>query len=351
MGDMVCALPALHALRRAWPKAHLTFVAAPLTEELLDGHADVDELVVFRKQEMWRPWRLAAFLRKLRRPRPDLAVVMTTVSFSTTSALLAWASGARLRVGGSSLRDGSQLSRAIYHLELPLGPEGVHEVEHNLAPLRALGIPAPLEPPQVVPRTDAVRRARDFVERTFPGASGPLLVVHAGAGKLPNIWPARGFVEVIETLWRERRARVVLLEGPSDAAAVSALASALSTRLGGDESFVAPRWRAVLGDTLGLLSVADLALCNDTGIAHVAAAVGLPTVVLFGPTDAERWRPFGEHVIVVRSRTGWVDDLDSGQVLTAVRAGLDLGTRPTARGFSTAFHQSDRADVRSEGGA
>lgn len=319
MGDMVCALPALHALRRRYPAARLIFVAAPITEELLAGHPDIDALYVFRKQEMWQPRQAAAFLRALRRPRPDLAVVMTTVSFSTTSALIAWASGARVRVGGSSLPFGSHLSRALYHLELPPGPEGVHEVQHNLAPLAALGVDTTPAAPRLEPSVAAVTAARARLAAWFPTAAAapaqprPLVVAHAGAGKLPNVWPAERFAAVLSRLEQEFAVRIVLTEGPSDAAIAGVLAAQLPQ---------ARRWRAPLGDTLGLLAGADLVLCNDTGIAHVAAAVGAPTVVLFGPTDPGRWRPPGAHVQAVHSATGSMLDVETSEVLQAARAAL-----------------------------
>jgi lipopolysaccharide heptosyltransferase II len=304
MGDMVCALPALHALRRAWPDAHLIFVASPLCEGLLRDHPDIDELLVFRKQEMWRPWKLAALARRLRGPRPDLAVVMNTVSFSTTSALLAWLSGARVRTGGSSVASGSHLSRAVYNLELPEGPEGAPEVEHNVAPLRALGIEAPFEHPRLVATAASRVRASHFIDQHLAG-EGPLVVAHVGAGKLPNIWPAEHFARVLQKLRATRGARVVLTEGPSDVAAVSAVLG----RLDG-----VARWRGSLSDTLGLLELAQLVIANDTGLAHVAAAVGAPTVVLFGPTDPQRWAPPGDHVRVIRATTGRVVDVDPGEV-------------------------------------
>jgi ADP-heptose:LPS heptosyltransferase len=321
MGDMVCALlPALRALRRAWPQAHLTFLAAPLSEELLQDHPDIDELLVFRKQEMWRPWKLVAFLRHLRSPRPDLAVVLTTVSFSTTSALLAWASGARCRAGQSSLPFGSHLSRAIYHLELPPGPNGVSEVEHNLEPLMALGIAVPRETPQLVPTPASRSRAAAFLASEVPGR-GPLVVAHVGAGKRPNIWPGEHFATVLRALRAEQGCRIVLTEGPEDARLVQAVAA----MLGG-----AARWRASLGATLGLLEQAQLALCNDTGMSHVAAAVGVPTIVVFGPTDSQRWKPPGAHVHAVCAASGRVADVDP-------RAVLDVARSLLASGDSAAF--------------
>jgi len=333
MGDMVCALPALHALRRAFADARLTFVAAPLCEELLEGHPDIDRLLVFRKREARRPPHLAAFLHALRTPRPDLAVVMSTVSFSTTSALLCWASGARCRVGASSLPFGSELSRAVFHFELPPGPDGVPEVEHNLAPLRALGIESPCELPHLEASTDAKSAARVFVEGAAPG-DGPLVVVHPGAGKLPNLWPVDRFAAALAVLQRDHGARIVATEGPSDAAVVEALRQ----RLPG-----VARWSAPLGATMGLLHMADVVLANDTGIAHVAAALGRPTVVVFGPTDVQRWKPPGEHVLAVAASSGFVADVAVDSVLDAVRVVLDTQRiRPRSAASRAPVHARGR---------
>jgi len=324
MGDMVLALPALHALRCAFADARLTFVAAPLCEELLDGHPDIDRLLVFRKQEARQPQRLAAFLHALRTPRPDLAVVMSTVSFSTTSALLCWASGARVRVGASSLPFGSELSRTVYHFELPPGPEGVHEVEHNLAPLRALGIEAPYTLPHLEATAAARSAAHAFVQQAAPGV-GPLVVVHPGAGKQPNLWPVDRFATTLAALQRDFGARIVATEGPRDAPVVDALRD----RLPG-----VARWSAPLGATMGLLHMADVVLANDTGIAHVAAALRRPTVVVFGPTDVQRWKPLGEHVRVVAAATGFVADVAVESVLDALSAAL--ATSPPQQGPQSA---------------
>jgi len=314
LGDMVCALPALHALRRAWPAAHLIFVASPLSEPLMSGHPDIDELLVFRKQEAWRPWKLAAFLRRLRSPRPDATVVLSTVSFSTTSALLAWATGAPMRVGGSSLPFGSHLSRAIFHLELPPGPTGVHETQHHLAPMRALGFVTPETQPRLNVAPAALEDARRRLNELAPG-TGPLVLAHVGAGKSPNIWPAEQFAAVLEALQSTDGARIVLIEGPSDAAAVNEVAARLRQ---------AGRWRAPLPETVAALAAADLVVSNDTGIAHVAGAVGVPRVVVFGPTDAARWSPPGAHVHVVQSPTGSIADVEVASVLDATRAALRM---------------------------
>ena len=313
MGDMVLTLPALRALRRGYPHARIVFVASPLCRELLTDHPDIDTLIVFDKQSLWQPLAFWRLVRALRHPRPDLAVVLGTVSFSTTSALLAWASGARLRAGVSSRAFGSDLSGAIYHLELPLSPSEVHEVEHNLAPLRGLGIDAPVEMPTLSARPPALLAAREFIARAFPSQEGPVVVVHPGAGKTENIWPVERFAEVARALTQQDRARIVVSEGPRD----GAVAAALLSRCPG-----AVRWHATLRDTIGILGCAQAFIGNDTGLAHVAAATGVPTVAIFGPTDPRRWSPAGRSVRCVRSATGRIEDTRVDDVLAAVHNSL-----------------------------
>ncbi len=313
MGDMVLALPALASLRRAFPQARIVVVTSPLCEELLGAHPDIDRLVVFRKKEVWRPWKVLGLLHSLRRPRPDLALILGTVSFSATSALLAWASGARLRAGVGSRHFGNDLSRLLLNLELPMGPPGAHEVEHNLAPLRGLGLEPQAELPHLPVRPEALHAADAFLQRTFPGGSGPLVVLHPGAGKRENIWPVPRFAEVAASLAREYGARLVVSEGPRDAALVASLLQLVPS---------AARWRAPLGTTLGILARAALFIGNDTGMAHVAAAVGAPTVAVFGPTEPERWAPAGTWVRCVRSSTGRVEDTAMAEVLQAAQAAL-----------------------------
>ena len=317
MGDMVLTLPALRLLRQAYPSARLVFVTNPLCEELLAGHPEIDRLLVFRKQTLWRPWQLLPFLGALRRPRPDLAIVLGTVSFSTTSALLAWASGARCRAGVASHRFGSDLSRAIYHLELPVAPPEVHEVEHNAAPLRGLGIDGVAGIPELPVRNEAARAASEFVERSFPNSHGPVVVIHPGAGKQENIWPVERFAQVARVLASQADARIVVSEGPRDAVVAARLLA---------DCPGAARWRANLGATLGLLRQAALFLGNDTGMAHVAAAVGTPTVAVFGPTDPGRWSPAGRWVRCVRSSTGRVEDARTEDVVAAAHAALRHAT-------------------------
>jgi ADP-heptose:LPS heptosyltransferase len=322
MGDMVCATPALRALRRAFPEARLTLVTAPVNHEVVRHNPDLAGVLLFDRAVWRRPWRLAAFVRDLREVRADLAVVLNSVSFSVTSAWIAAASGAPVLMGGDSRPFGWDISRHLYSLELPGSPElDRHAVLHNLAPLEAVGIAADGHETVVVPSADEAAAARELLRGLPP--DGPLTVVHPGAGKRENLWPAERFAGVAA---RAAAAgdRVLVLQGPADGEVVARFRAALAAATAGvparEGARIAVVARQPVGVCAALLALADRFLCNDTGLMHVAGAVGAPTLALFGPTDPALWKPLSPAVRALRGDGGRLDSLDESAVWTALRS-------------------------------
>ncbi len=319
MGDMVCATPALRAVRCAFPEALIALVTAPVNHEVVRHNPDLDRVLLFDRT-MWRsPLRLLRFRSEVRRFSPDLAVVLNSVSFSVTSAWIAAASGAPVIMGGDSGPFGWDLSRHLYSLELPSLPElDRHAVLHNLAPLEAVGIAAAgLD--TIVVAAPAERETAVALLAGLPD-DGPLLVIHPGAGKRANLWPAERFAAIA------RRAaaageRVVVLQGPADGGIIASFAAALAEAGEGmahGRILTAPR--QPVGVCAALLSFCDRFLCNDTGLMHVGGAVGAPTLALFGPTDPALWKPLSPVVRALRGEDDRLDTLGVEAVWSALRA-------------------------------
>jgi ADP-heptose:LPS heptosyltransferase len=140
--------------------------------------------------------------------------------------------------------------------------------------------------------------------------------VHPGAGKTENIWPPERHAEVVNELARSTPVSLIVVEGPRDAQSVSAFRGACEV----DATVV--RGRSI-GEVAALLRRADLVICNDTGVMHVAAGVGATTLAVFGPTDPHRWAPRAAGLHVVRADGGRLSDLSSKRV--ARRAAEILG--------------------------
>jgi len=326
MGDMVCATPTFRAVRETFPKARIALVTAPVNVEVVRNNPHLDEIFTFDKRAWRRPGALFLFIRGIRNFDPDLAFVLGSVSFSMTSAYIALISKARWVVGVDSNPFGSDISSRAFSLEMPCSPElDRHAVDHSLAPLEAVGISTGDRTPVVVPAPDEEAEAVRILSEL--GWEPGFWAVHPGAGKRQNVWPADRFGAIVDRAVRDG-CRVMILHGPADQRAVARLTSCLGG-LPSESVVLAPPCPVGVG--AALLGWADRFLCNDTGVMHVAGAMRVPTVALFGPTDPKFWIPPVPEVVAVTSPTqsrdergpefGWMENITEDTVWEAL-AGL-----------------------------
>ncbi|MGD8412829.1 MAG: glycosyltransferase family 9 protein [Candidatus Latescibacterota bacterium] len=318
MGDMILAIPALRAIRQSFPESRIGVVSSTLNTGVLQNSPFVDRLFEYNKRSVFS---LIGMIRRLRRERYDLVIVLHTVSFSFTSLVLAVLSRARVRVGSTSRELGDSLTGSYLNLTLPLpGDEelaGMSETEHNLYPLRAIGVVTDDLSPVVVPDAGNDRWAESCAGEHWKPQTARL-AVHPGAGKAENIWPPARHAEVVNRLARMSPVSLIVIEGPRDGGAVSAFQDVC------DVPAHVVKGRSI-GDVAALLRRADLVICNDTGVMHVAAAAGATTLAVFGPTDPHRWAPRAGALHVVRAKDGVLASLHPEEV--AVRAAEILRIR------------------------
>jgi ADP-heptose:LPS heptosyltransferase len=296
MGDMVCATPALRAIKESFPGAALALVTSPVNEEVVRHNPYLDQVVSF-EQGMWRnPAQFFHFLGKLRNFRAEVAFVLSSVSFSVTSANIALFSGARYVVGSDSLPFGWDISSRAFSLVMPSNPgQEIHAVEHNLAPLEAIGITTNDHSTVVVPAPEEAAFARRIL--TDLDLAPGFWAIHPGAGKKQNCWPAARFAEIV-TRAVDAGEKVLILHGPADAGPLAELTDLVAGLIGTGVRVAPP---CPVGVGAALLQKADRFLCNDTGVMHIAGALAVPTVALFGPTDPALWKPPADEVVAVCS--------------------------------------------------
>ena len=319
MGDMLLAVPAMRALKETFPGVEVAVVAAPINRVVLNNHPYVDRVLTYNNRN---PLSVVGLVKEMRRGHYDLSIVLHTMSFSFTSAMLGLLSGATFRVGSTSQPFGNRLSAAFYHLELPLpDPEtlkNLNEAEHNLYPLRAIGVDTDDLSPLLVPTRDQETWAEGFFrENALPGT--PSIVVHPGAGKLENIWPPEKFAEVVNMIAERTAFTLFVAEGPRDAEPVARFSSAVQSRC------VFVRGRSI-GEVAALMRLVSLVICNDTGVMHVSCAAGATTLAVFGPTDPVRWAPVCPNLTVVRAENGDLQILTPDTVFARAMDVLDKVT-------------------------
>ena len=309
LGDMLCVVPLLRALRLRYPESWISLLASPVNYEPMVGNRYVDEVIKFDKREFVGKeggslLHFPGYVRLLRKKRFDVAVVPSTVSTSFTSDLLAFLSGARVRIGAGSIQGVPNPSAFFFTHPRDLDWRGLkdyHQARRNMDIWPDRFVKESDLTIELTLTEDELTKGKSFLQRLSGGAPR-VIVYHPGAGKKPNQWPADLFARLADELSGSLSAATVITSGPMDEEPVRGMAGALHRPF---ELIKNQPIRAVAS----AIRFADLVVSNDTGIMHVAAAVGTPVLSLFGPTDPGEWAPTGERHRYIRG-----EDKDIGKI-------------------------------------
>ena len=298
LGDMILAMPAVRALREAFPNAHLACLVGPWAEAVVRHNPHIDEVITcsfpgFTRRPKGAPWAPYVLLireaRRLSAKNYDLAINLRFDFW--WGALLVYLAGIPVR-WGYDLPE----TRPFLTERLPYLP-GRHEVIQNLALVRAVA-----REPEVAAAPDS--HPLEFwtkpKEEAFAAAwlrdhraGRPLVALHVGAGAPVKLWGTDAFAYVGDSLARQG-AHIVLVGGGGERERVDAVAERMRMKA---LAFVGHE----LGELAALLRHCDLAIGVDSGVLHLAVAMGTPTVHLYGPVDPAIFGPWGpseRHVVV-----------------------------------------------------
>ena len=297
IGDVVFTTPAIAALKRRFPHAHLAYLVEPAAAPVVRHHPQINELIIAERPRGLARWRYDFHLaRRLRAERFD-----TVIDFhgGPRSALLTWATAAPQRIGYALPGRGWCYTTRVPWTRSLVPPR--HSVLNQWDLLTPLGIDAAdrardavMMPPD--PASDA--RVDQRLRTAGIDANAPLIVMHVSAGNPFRRWPAASFADVAAELARDdRRRRIIITSGPSEAAAAEAVAEAARQRAGDAAAGIVRTGEFDLGELRALVSRAALYVGGDSGPLHVAATTRTPIVALFGPTLPERSMPWRDPAI------------------------------------------------------
>lgn len=297
LGDVLLATPAFRAVKRALPAASLTLLTSPVGAQVGTLNPDIDQVMSY--QVPWvDPWQSLSqdsareqhMIERLRAEHFDGAIIFTSFHQSALpAAYLCYLADIPLRLAASIDGPGSLLTTRHKHPERML-----HEVERGLDLVSALGIVA--EEQEMVLHVPATARqeAQDYLTARGLAARHPLIIVHPGCSMPARTYPWEQYAEVI-TLLVEQLDAHVLITGATDEQELVARVQgqvpmpqrASTLTLAGELSFPA---------FCGIIQHADLMITNNTGPAHLAAALKTPIIDLFALTNPpEQWGPW--HVL------------------------------------------------------
>lgn len=282
IGDTLFATPAIHALRRSHPHAHITALVYPSNAGILANNPDIDRLILHPTSGDFPGWpAYLRFLWGLNRRHVDLLVQFGPAQWWLTQLIRPH----RRR----------RMPFPFWRWFLPGGPRP-WRWRHAVTSYATLLTPAErllLPPGPVLTLTEDDRLQ---VASVLGESPGPIIALHPGGEGFRGMkrWPLPRFLVLARALQRRYAARIVVLGGNDE--------QELARRLvAGVQEAHSLAGRLNLGQTLALLERCMLFVGNDSAPMHMAAALGVPTVGIFGPTNPTNFRPRGPRVRVVRS--------------------------------------------------
>lgn len=288
LGDVLLATPVLRALRERFPEAHLAAAVNRGTEDVLIGNPDLNEVLAVERGGLASQLRL---LGEVRRRRFDCVLDLTD---GDRAAILAWCSGAPVRIG---LNEERRWRGLLYTTVVRPGPSVVHRIERDLETVRPLGIQpkAGLPVLQTSPADDeaAARLLDDVAGEPLSRGTLPLIMFQPGARYWFKAWPAERYADLADRL-AERAGCRILIGGHAQERAV---AEEIAARAGSKPVVLAGRTTVL--QHAAVLKRCALFVGSDNGPMHMAAALGTPVVALFGPSNPAEWGPRGERVEVL----------------------------------------------------
>ena len=291
------SLPALQAIRKRYPNAHIAILARPWVADLYAHEPFVDQVIPLTTgrgaTDPGGKWRSAQMLRK---ERFDCAILLQN---AFEAALLAWMAAIPRRIGYARDRRGWLLTDPIA-VPLP-GEIPRHERFYYLAMLERAGLlDAPIENPAVtLSRSQELRKAG---RKRLAGYSldAPTIGVSPGAAYGgAKRWIAERFAESAARLAEQRLASVAVFGSQAERGLCDDVASAVESRGIPVHNFAG---ETMLREFIEMAAACSLYLTNDSGAMHIACALDVPTVAVFGPTDETATGPTGSRSLVVRER-------------------------------------------------
>ena len=283
LGDILHTVPAVAALRAAFPKAKIDWVVDRKWAPVLEGSVALDEVIPFDRRSIWNA---VDCVERLRDNRYDCAIDFQGLY---KSSILAALSGAPRRIGFERAWAREEGAAMFYTDRVTPAGRHVSELNYSLAEHAGAARPAAPDYPLRVPAGGAASvrsRLHDL------GFTGDYAVVGPAGSWRAKCWPPERFGALCREIEARGGARVVVIQGPGEKSIVDEVVRAAApVRV----TVVAP----TIEELMALVAHARFVVAADSGPLHLAAALGTPVVGLYGPTDPARNGPFAPGAVVV----------------------------------------------------
>ena len=291
VGDLVMATPALAGIRKSFPDAEISVLVKPPLDELLKGNPAVDDIIhIDRKGAHAGATGVARLARELRKRKFDRAILLQN---AFEAALIAMLAKIPVRMGYSTDGRGILLTHGV---KVSDETRRKHQIYYYIDLLKALGLKADGRTPRLYLTKEDSEYASGVLREQGIGKGELIAGINPGAQYgAAKKWHPERFGAVADGLVREFGARIIIFGGPGDVQSAGAVQASMK------EQAVNLSGRTNLRGLMALIRKCSLFVTNDTGPMHIAAALDVPTLSVFGSTDPVATGPVGKRSRHVRA--------------------------------------------------
>ncbi|MZH04765.1 MAG: lipopolysaccharide heptosyltransferase I [Nitrospinae bacterium] len=290
LGDIVHALPTARTLRQEYPDAFIAWVVEERYQELLHENPDIDEIITLRTKFWRKNWNretlkeILQTIKSLRQHKFDMAFDFHGL---IKSGLVAMASGARIKVGFHKKNCKEKISSVFTNKKGPAIGSGIHVVDMYLTLVQS-ALNTQKEVKQFPLPSAPSPKVEDFFQSNSELTKKPIVGINPGAGFESKLWDLERFAELADRIAVEMNCSILLTWGPGEEQKTERIAASMKQKC-----WVAPP--TTIKESISLYKHLTLLVSCDSGPLHLCAALGIPTVSLFGPTDPARNGAYGLH--------------------------------------------------------
>ena len=287
IGDAILTLPAVASIRATYPKAYIAMLVKPWVADIYKLFSDLDEIIIY-ENKFDNPTGVFRLAQILKEKKFDAAILLQNAIEAAIIALLA---GIPLRAGYDSDARGLLLTHRVRRTK---EIKKIHQIDYYLEMVKALGCLPVVREMHVETKLN-ILDSRNVLSKFIPDTGKTIIGIAPGAtyGPAKKWFPDR-FAVVADSLSKKFSAQVIIMGGKADAETAQEVQKLANTKL------VNLSGETTLREAIYLISQCRLFISNDSGLMHVAGALNVPTVAIFGSTNPATTAPVGSKSVIVR---------------------------------------------------
>ncbi len=302
IGDVVLSLPAIKAVRLAFPGTYIAVMVQPRMGDILKGNPYINEVIIYDKNKEHKGvLKNLSFIRRLKSKRFDAALILHSTKRIN---LLCFLAGIPKRIGYARGKVDFLLTDKIAYTK-KLGEK--HEAEYSLDILRYLGIDPVFSNPFIYVQTKDEKSVEELFKELDIRAGEKFVILHPGASCKSKMWPLENFAKLGDALIENLKMKIMINLAPEQAG----LGEKVRDMMKNKPVFFCGK--ITLGELAAVFKKSSLVISNDSGPAHIAAGVGVPVISIFGRNQRglspARWKPLGEKAMAIHKDVGCIECL------------------------------------------